>query len=127
MALATADELRTWLRLPTEDFDTAAAELYLDSAEQVVRRHVGTALDALNEASATPTETDLWREARFVVLEHAAHTLPNPEGAMQKRIDQVGSTSHADSRHATRDLTKGQEERLKAAAGRSGLQSLALS
>lgn len=127
MALATADELRTWLRLPTEDFDTAAAELYLDSAEQTVRRYVGRALDALDEASSTPTDTDLWREARFVVLEHASHTLPNPEGAMQKRIDQVGSTSHADSRHATRDLTKGQVERLRSAAGRTGLQSLVMS
>ena len=119
-------DLRVWLRLPVDDFDVDAAVLHVESAESAVRSVVGDALDVLRANSEDPTGTRLWREARAVALEHAALTYPNPEGVLQRRIDGVGSTSFADSRHSTRDLTRGQRARLKAAVRATGLQSVRL-
>lgn len=127
--LAATTELRYWLRWPEADFDTQAAGLVLESAEMAVRAVPGVsrALDALEAQSASHTDTDLWRTAKLVVLEHASGMYTNPEGVMQRRIDQEGSVSFADSRHSARDLTKGQKARLQTAMRAAGLHSLELS
>lgn len=127
--LAATAELRAWLRWDEGDFDAGAAELVLESAEMAVRAVPGVAraLDTLETESASPMDTDLWRTAKMVVLEHASGMYPNPEGVMQRRIDQEGSVSFADSRHSARDLTKGQKARLQTAMRAAGLQSLELS
>lgn len=127
--LATSSELRAWLRLPADDFDTDAADLVLESAEMSVRAvpGVGRALDVLEAEHTDPTTYDLWRTAKMVVLEHAAGVFANPEGTMQRRLDQAGSVSFADSRHSARDLTKGQRDRLLVSLRSTGLHSLELS
>lgn len=127
--LTTTDDLRAWLRWPADDFDVDAAVLVLEAAETLVRSvsNVGKALDHLDAEAASPEDTDLWRTAKMVALEHAAGVYGNPDGAMQRRIDQAGSVSFGDSRHSVRDLTRGQRERLKASLRSSGLHSVALS
>lgn len=127
--LAATTELRAWLRWPADDFDSDAAELVLEAAEMAVRAvpGVGRALDTLEAESVSHMDTDLWRTAKMVVLEHASGVYPNPEGAMQRRIDQEGSVSFADSRHSARDLTRGQKARLQTAMRSAGLHSLELS
>lgn len=119
MLLVEPDDLRVWLRIPVNDFDTAAAELVLESAEMSVRSVVGHALDILEDHTPGHEGTDLWRTARAVCLEHAATIMPNPEGVLQRNVYQAGSVSFADSRHSARDLTRGQKERLRSSLARS--------
>ena len=119
MLLVEPDDLRVWLRIPADDFDTAAAELVLESAEMSVRSVVGHALDVIIEHTANYADTDLWRTASAVCLEHAATIMPNPEGVLQRNVYQAGSVSFADSRHSARDLTRGQKERLRSSIARS--------
>ena len=114
--LVDAEELRAFRRVPPDDpdWDTDAAELVIELAESKVRAVVGGLLD---EAEAGSDPKDEWRVgiARSVVLEHAAHRYPNPDGVLQERVDQIGSRSYADSRHSVTDLTRDQRQRLKVA------------